>query len=128
RTRDPEGLALVEVCAQPDVAVREREDRFRLREHVKVEVRLAHAPGFDCESRVGDHCFMRSATSSTTMSAPCSNSASRWPTRSTPTTYPKLPARPASTPASASSKTAASAAGTFSSAAAARKGSGAGFP
>ena len=43
------------------------------------------------------------------MSAPCASSASRWPTRSTPTTKPKAPARPAATPASASSNTAASA-------------------
>ena len=49
-----------------------------------------------------------SARSVTTMSAPCSRSASAWPTRSTPTTKPKWPARPAATPASASSNTAAS--------------------
>ena len=41
------------------------------------------------------------------MSAPCASSSSACPTRSTPTTQPNPPARPASTPASASSKTAA---------------------
>ena len=51
-----------------------------------------------------------------------------WPVRSTPTTKPKPPARPAATPASASSKTAASAGWTLSARAAARNVSGAGLP
>ena len=54
----------------------------------------------------------RSDRSLTTMSAPCSRSASAWSPRSTPTTNPKPPARPAATPASASSKTAAAAGST----------------
>src|SRR5215212_413961 len=49
-----------------------------------------------------------SERSDTTMLAPCSRNASACPTRSTPTTQAKYPARPASTPASASSKTPAS--------------------
>ena len=43
------------------------------------------------------------------MSAPCSRNSAAWPTRSTPTTRAKWPARPAATPAWASSKTTASA-------------------
>ena len=54
--------------------------------------------------------------------------ASAWPTRSTPTTNPNLPACPAATPARASSKTAAFAAGTPSIRAASRNVSGAGLP
>ena len=100
-------LALVEVAAQPDVPVREREDRLRLREDAEIELGLPQRPRLDRERRVRDHRRSSSARSSTTTSAPCSSSASRWPTRSTPTTKPKLPARPAPTPASASSKTAA---------------------
>ena len=37
-------LALVEVAAQADVPVREREHRLGLGEHVQVELGLAHAP------------------------------------------------------------------------------------
>ena len=48
-----------------------------------------------------------SARSETTMSAPCSRRALAWSDLFTPTTKPKPPARPASTPASASSNTAA---------------------
>ena len=43
----------------------------------------------------------------TTMSAPCCRSDAARPARSIPTTHPKPPARPASTPATASSNTAA---------------------
>src|SRR5690606_23234388 len=107
-------LALVEVAAQPEVAVGEREDRLGLRQQVRAQARLAHAPGLGREGlEVDRHVVlassstMSSARSSTTMSAPCARSASAWPTRLTPTTQPKPPARPASTPASASSSTAA---------------------
>ena len=62
------------------------------------------------------------------MSAPLRRNASDCPTRSTPTTTPKFPARPAATPDSASSNTAASAGVTSSSCAARRNESGAGFP
>src|SRR6185312_13017023 len=97
------GLALVEVAAHPDVAVGQREDRLGLGEHVEVQRRLAERPRIDREVGVVDH--RSSLRSATTTLAPCCLRASAWPTRSTPTTYPKLPARPASTPASASSKT-----------------------
>ena len=43
-------LALVEVAAQPDVAVGEGEDRLGLREHVEVELGLAHRPRLDREA------------------------------------------------------------------------------
>ncbi len=72
-----------------------------------------------------------SARSATTRSAPCSlrSSALVGPAvRSTPTTRPKPPRRPASTPASASSTTAASPAGTPSRRAASRKIAGSGLP
>src|SRR5262249_3149783 len=124
---EAERLGFVEFPAQADVAVREREHRLRLREHVEIEVRLAHRPRLDRERRMRDHAS-NSDRSSTTMSAPCSRRAAAWPARSTPTTYPKPPARPALTPASASSNTAASAGAAASASAAARKVSGAGFP
>src|SRR5262249_6754711 len=100
-------LALVEVPAHPDVTVRECEHRLRVREHVEVELPLAHAPRLEVE-RVVDHdvATSSSARSVTTIPAPCSRSASPSDLRSTPTTSPKPPARPASTPARASSNTA----------------------
>ncbi len=52
---EPERLALVEVAAQPDVAIREREHRLGLREGVEVELRLPQGPGLDGECRVLDH-------------------------------------------------------------------------
>ena len=101
----PGGLALVEVAAQPDVAVRQREQRLGLGEPVDVHALLDQGPGLDGVPR-----RRRSSTSSarslTTMSAPCSSSACGSPWRSTPTTRPNPPARPAPTPASASSNTA----------------------
>src|SRR5829696_1013461 len=103
RAGKPERLPLVEVRPQADVPVGEREHRLRLREHIEVERLLAHRPRRDLEGAVPDHRSSSSARSSTTTSAPCSKSAFAWPTRSTPTTMPKSPARPASTPASASS-------------------------
>ncbi len=72
-----ERLALVKVRAQPDVPVREREDRLGLREHLEIETRLAHRPRFHGESGMRDHGrSSSSARSETTMSAPCSRSAS----------------------------------------------------
>src|SRR5439155_26338877 len=125
---DPVRLPLVEIAAEADVPVREREHGLRLREHVQVELRFADAPRLDGEGGVGDHfCSSSSARSETTKSAPCSGRASRGPVRSTPTTKPKCPERPASTPASASSTTAASAGWTPTSFAAARNVSGAGL-
>ena len=101
------GLALVEVAAQADVPVGEREHRSGLGEHVQVQLGLAQRPRLDGEGGMLDHESSSSARSETTTSAPCARSSSAWPTRSTPTTQPKPPARPAATPASASSKTAA---------------------
>ena len=109
---EPVGLALVEVAAQADVTVGEREDRLALRDHVQVEGVLGEGPGFSAVRLVRDHLsvfpsmpsgYRRSARSLTTTSAPCWRSASACPTRSTPTTSPNLPAWPAATPARASS-------------------------
>src|SRR5579863_4008939 len=127
------GLALVQVAAQPDVPVRQRKDRFALREQARVERLLHQSPGLCPVRSVLDHgaplsWSRSSATSCTTMSAPCARSSAAWPTRSTPTTRAKPPARPAATPAWASSKTAAWCAVTWSMSAAARYVSGAGLP
>src|SRR5262249_32648141 len=135
-------LALVEVAAQADVPVRQREQRLALGQQVQVEMRLAQLPGVYRVRPLPDH--SRSSRSLTTMSAPWTSSAP-WVRehatacgvsgaraspgssldRSTPTTHPKAPARPASTPASASSKTAACFGSTPSRCAAARNVSGA---
>src|SRR5215213_148480 len=129
RARQTVRLALLEICPQPDVPVRESEDRLGLGQHGEIQLGLANHPRFGWEEAVLDH---RSPSSSerseTTMLAPCSRNASACPTRSTPTTQAKPPARPASTPASASSKTAVSPGATSSARAPARKVSGAGFP
>src|SRR5262245_26090060 len=111
-------LALVEVGTQTDVAVRQREHGLALRQHIEVEPDLANRPGFDRKRVVrnheptvpspvrlssapsprlptppaGDSPSRSSARSVTTVSAPCSRSASAcscspsWSTRSTPTT------------------------------------------
>ena len=72
-----EGLALVQVCAQADVPVGEREHRLGLGEHVEVEMRLAQGPGLHCERGMLDHdCSSNSDRSETTTSAPCARSAS----------------------------------------------------
>ena len=49
---EPERLALVEVAAQPDVAVGEREDRLRLGEHVELQAVLGDRPRLDAERRM----------------------------------------------------------------------------
>src|SRR5581483_190153 len=56
RAGDAERLALVEVPAQPDVAVREREHRLRLAERLEVERGLAHRPRLDHERRLSHQC------------------------------------------------------------------------
>ncbi len=68
------------------------------------------------------------ARSVTTTSAPASRSACDCPLRSTPMTQPNRPARPASTPAIASSTTTARDGSTPRRRAASRKASGAGLP
>src|SRR5690606_27644930 len=120
-----DGLTLVEVAAQPEVAVGQREERLDLAQRVDVKALLAQAPGLD-RQRVTGH--RSSSRSSTTTSAPLARRSSAWPSRSTATTYPNLPARPAATPAMASSNTAASAGVTSRRRAASRKVSGAGLP
>src|SRR3954453_17708041 len=75
RARQAVRLALVEIAAQADVPVREREDRLRLREPVEVEGGLTDRPRLEVELRVGDHPSRSSARSSITTSAPCSESA-----------------------------------------------------
>src|SRR6185369_16514916 len=122
-------LAFVEVAAHADEAVGEREQRLGLRDDVEVERGFVERPRLDAKPGMRDHGASRSAARScTTTSAPCWLSAALCPTRSTPTTQPKWPARPASTPASASSNTTASAGSTPSACAAARNVSGAGLP
>jgi hypothetical protein len=75
---------------------------------LRVEYRLPQAPRCDRERRLPDHGWpASSARSETTTSAPRSASCAAWPVRSTPTTSPNPPARPASTPARESSNTAA---------------------
>jgi hypothetical protein len=96
------GLALVEVPTQPDVPVGQGEDGLADAEIVEVEPGLPDRPRVDLEARP-DHRSSSSARSSTTMSAPCSRRASAASWRFTPTTHPNEPARPASTPARASS-------------------------
>ena len=76
------------------MAVGEGEDRLRVGEVVEVQVRFADAPGFDRVAGIFDHAAsssMSSPRSSTTTSAPWARRASAWLTRSTPTTWPKLP-------------------------------------
>src|SRR5690606_10998093 len=94
RAGDAVGLALVEVPAQPDVAVGQGEQRLRLGEQVEVEPGLGQRPRLDREPAVGDHRASpsRSPSSVTTTSAPWRRSASASPERSTPTTKPKCPA------------------------------------
>ena len=107
RPRQSVRFSLVQVSAPSDVAVGQRKQRLALGEHVEVKLGFAERPRLDAERRVADHSASRSsARSVTTRSAPCRRSSTAWPTRSTPTTKPKCPARPASTPASASSNTA----------------------
>ena len=114
RARESKGLALVQIGPHADVPVREGEHRLGPGEHVEIEVRLAYRPGLDGEGGPAVHPSSSSSPrSETTRSAPSRRSASLWPVRSTPTTKPKPPARPAATPASASSKTAASTGWTF---------------
>src|SRR5271168_284397 len=81
-------LAFVEVAANSDVPVGQREQRLRLRQHVEVQMGLAELPGFDGEGVIRDHrrAYSRSPRSVTTTSAPWLRNSSAWPTRSTPTT------------------------------------------
>ena len=67
-----ERLALVEVAAQADVAVGQREDRLALAQQVEVQAALAHGPRLDVVDLALDHDpSISSARSSTTTSAPC---------------------------------------------------------
>src|SRR6185312_1587177 len=128
---DAVGLTLVQVSAQPDVTVGQREHRLGLGQVVQVKLGLADRPRLDGERGVLDHdSSSSSARSCTTTLAPCWLRASAWPwpTRSTPTTYPNSPSWPACTPATASSNTAACAGDTPSARAPARNMSGAGLP
>src|SRR5205807_2652796 len=100
-------LALIEVAAQPDVAVRQGEDRLRLPEQVQPQPPLPDGPRLDREVLRRDHPpSSNSPRSRTTVCAPPARKASARSPRSTPPTQPNPPARPASTPAMASSKTA----------------------
>ena len=77
RAGQAERLALVEIRPQPDVTVCESEHRFGPGERVEVELRLAHRPGLDGESRPAAHRrSSSSAKSETTRSAPARRSAS----------------------------------------------------
>ena len=48
-------LAFVEVAANSDVPVGQREQRLRLRQHIEVQPGLADLPGFDGEGVIRDH-------------------------------------------------------------------------
>lgn len=90
-----------------------------------VRCRAPEHEGFEAAVQSGDtaRCIAHgtsSARSLTTMSAPWARSWAACPLWSTPTTRPKCPERPASTPASASSTTTADAGGTPSIRAASR--------
>ena len=123
-------LALVEVAAQPDVAVGQGEQRLGLRQDVEVEPvsRTAHgstgnAPSLRPSVAAGPALAVTGLSSSARsvdddVGAVLAQRLGLCPTRSTPTTKPKPPARPAATPASASSNTAACAGATPSSPAA----------
>src|ERR1700747_162710 len=126
----PVRVSLVQVAAQPDVPVGQREDRLALGQQVQVQFLLDQPPGLGSVRGLLDHLFpsRSSDRSLTTMSAPCALSSAAWPTRSTPTTRAQWPAWPAATPPGASSKPTACAAGTPSASAAARNVSGAGLP
>src|SRR5690606_7736128 len=125
----PVRVALVEVAPHSDVAVGQGEQRFGFVEQFEIQPGLADPPGLDWDDVLGRaHGVNNSARSVTTMSAPLRRNASACPTRSTPTTRPKPPARPAATPDSASSNTAPSCGGTCNSSAARRNESGAGLP
>src|SRR3954452_25309596 len=104
------------VAAHPQVAVRRGEQGARQPAVIVPQFGLHQPPGVDGKSLAvdGDRAALQrhasvASRSSTTMSAPAWVSASRLPPRSTPTTSPKLPARPAATPELASSTTTASA-------------------
>jgi hypothetical protein len=51
----PGRLALIEVAAQADVAVGEREDGFTLSQYVEVEAAFTDAPGLDVVGPLPDH-------------------------------------------------------------------------
>jgi len=51
----PRRLPLVEIRAQADVAIGQREDRLGLGEHVEMELALGHAPRLDREHVGRDH-------------------------------------------------------------------------
>ena len=73
---DAERFAFVEVAAQAQVTVGQREHRLALLDDAEVEGHLADAPRLEGEGGVGDHDGSRSsARSVTTTSAPCSLSA-----------------------------------------------------
>src|SRR5215470_3181792 len=90
--RQPVRVTLVEVAAQPEVPVGQGEDGLALGQQVEVEFLLDQTPGLGSVRRLLDHqasLSRSSARSLTTMSAPCLDSSSAWPPRSTPTTSAK---------------------------------------
>lgn len=77
----------VEVAAPSDVAVRQGEDGFALREHVELQAALVEGPRIDGVRGVCDHrVSLRAPSPSTTVSAPCDRRSAAWSARSTPTT------------------------------------------
>ena len=123
-------IAFVEVSAQSDVAVGEREQRLALSQDIEMELGLVQRPWLDAERRVENHVVSRSsARSVTTMSAPCRRSSAACPTSvdSDDVAERRLHGRPPRRQ-SASSKTAACAGPTPSLRAAVRYASGAGLP
>ena len=55
RAGEPEGLALVEVAAEADVPVREREQRLGLRQVLEIERGFVKRPRLHGKGRMGDH-------------------------------------------------------------------------
>ena len=54
----PVWLALVEIPSQPDMPIREREDRLGLREPLEVKLDLAQCPRVDQKRRMLDHALL----------------------------------------------------------------------
>ena len=130
--------ALVDVAAQAEIAVADREQRLRRAEVCGVDVVLDEPPLVDREARPVHELMLCRSDVDGLIRAPrgrrrrrprrCSSSLSAPTPRLTPMTRPKSPAWPAATPDRASSSTTARSLGTSSWRAASRNVSGAGLP
>jgi len=75
----PRRLALVEVAAQPDVAVGQREDRLRLGEQVEVQRALGDRPGVDLEAAGAPHAISSRASCGGTITGEVAPATGRAP-------------------------------------------------